>query len=52
VAEVIGTTALFVNGPVLPRHYPDACDIGNYWYFLVLSWLPIWFIVYIGPRIW
>jgi heme/copper-type cytochrome/quinol oxidase subunit 3 len=52
VAEVIGTAALFIKGPVLPRHYPDACDIGNYWYFLVLSWLPIWFIVYIGPRIW
>jgi heme/copper-type cytochrome/quinol oxidase subunit 3 len=51
-AEVIGTTALFINGPVLPRHYPDACDISNYWYFLVASWLPIWFIVYIGPRLW
>jgi cytochrome c oxidase subunit III len=52
VAEVIGTTALFIKGPVLPRHYPDACDISNYWYFLVASWLPIWFIVYIGPRLW
>jgi cytochrome c oxidase subunit III len=52
LAEVIGTAALFIKGPVLPRHYPDTCDIGNYWYFLVLSWLPIWFIVYIGPRIW
>jgi heme/copper-type cytochrome/quinol oxidase subunit 3 len=50
--EVIGTTALFLKGPVLPRHYPDTCDISNYWYFLVASWLPIWFIVYIGPRLW
>jgi len=51
-AEIIGTTALFVRGPVLPRHFPDTCDIGNYWYFLVWSWIPIWFIVFIGPRIW
>jgi len=51
-AEVIGTAALFAKGPVLPRHFPDACDISNYWYFLVLSWLPIWFIVYLGPRLW
>lgn len=52
VAEVIGTTALFVKGPVLPRHFPDTCDISNYWYFLVGSWIPIWFIVFIGPRVW
>lgn len=51
-AEVIGTTALFIKGPVLPRHYPDTCDISNYWYFLIGSWIPIWFIVYIGPRVW
>jgi heme/copper-type cytochrome/quinol oxidase subunit 3 len=51
-AEVIGTTALFLRGPVLPRHYPDTCDITNYWYFLVVSWLPIYFIVYFGPRLW
>jgi cytochrome c oxidase subunit III len=50
-AEVIGTTALFIRGPVLPRHYPDACDITNYWYFLVASWIPIWLIVYFAPRI-
>ena len=50
-AEVIGTTALFIKGPVLPRHYPDACDITNYWYFLVASWIPIWLIVYFAPRV-
>lgn len=47
--EVIGTTALFIKGPVLPRHYPDACDISNYWYFLVGSWLPIYFLVFLLP---
>jgi heme/copper-type cytochrome/quinol oxidase subunit 3 len=51
-SEVIGTTAIFVFGPVLPRHYPDTCDITNYWYFLVGSWIPIWFIVFMGPRVW
>lgn len=51
-AEVIGTTALFIRGPVLPRHFPDSSDIANYWYFLVGSWLPIWFIVFLGPRLW
>jgi heme/copper-type cytochrome/quinol oxidase subunit 3 len=51
-AEIMGACALFVKGPVLPRHYPDACDITNYWYFLVGSWVPIYLIVFLGPRIW
>jgi cytochrome c oxidase subunit 3 len=50
-AEIIGAAALFVMGPVLPRHYPDACDVTNYWYFLVASWIPIYFLVYISPRL-
>jgi heme/copper-type cytochrome/quinol oxidase subunit 3 len=49
--EVIATAVLFAKGPVLPRHFPDACDVTNYWYFLVASWLPIWFIVFILPRL-
>ncbi len=51
-AEVIGTAALFIMGPVLPRHYPDTTDVTNYWYFLVASWVPIYFIIYLGPRLW
>jgi heme/copper-type cytochrome/quinol oxidase subunit 3 len=49
--EVIGTAALFVMGPVLPRHFPDACDITNYWYFLVASWIPIYLILFVSPYI-
>jgi heme/copper-type cytochrome/quinol oxidase subunit 3 len=49
-AEIIGAAALFVIGPVLPRHYPDACDFTNYWYFLVASWVPIYVLVYLSPR--
>jgi heme/copper-type cytochrome/quinol oxidase subunit 3 len=49
--EVIGACVLFIGGPVLPRHYPDACDVTNYWYFLVASWLPIWFIVFVLPQL-
>ncbi|HMI57626.1 MAG TPA: hypothetical protein VK511_06240 [Gemmatimonadaceae bacterium] len=49
--EVIGSCVLFLRGPVLPRHFPDACDVTNYWYFLVASWLPIWFIVFVLPQL-
>jgi heme/copper-type cytochrome/quinol oxidase subunit 3 len=48
--EVIGACALFVAGPVLPRHFPDACDVTNYWYFLVASWIPIYVIVFLYPN--
>ena len=49
--EVIGACVLFVTGPVLPRHFPDACDVTNYWYFLVASWVPIYFLVFITPHL-
>jgi heme/copper-type cytochrome/quinol oxidase subunit 3 len=48
--EVIGASVLFVTGPVLPRHFPDACDVTNYWYFLVASWIPIYVIVFLYPN--
>jgi heme/copper-type cytochrome/quinol oxidase subunit 3 len=49
VAEMAGIAGIFVKGPVLPKHFPDATDITNYWYFLIGSWLPIYALVYLGP---
>jgi cytochrome c oxidase subunit III len=49
--EVIGACVLFITGPVLPRHFPDASDVTNYWYFLVASWIPIYAIVFLSPYI-
>jgi hypothetical protein len=29
----------------------DVSDNSFYWYFMVLSWLPLYLIVYVGPYV-
>jgi heme/copper-type cytochrome/quinol oxidase subunit 3 len=32
------------------KHFSDACDVAFYWYFMVLSWLPLYAMVFLLPR--
>jgi cytochrome c oxidase subunit III len=32
------------------RHFSDTADSADYWMFLTLSWVPLYFLVYIGPN--
>ena len=41
--------ALF-KGPVEKKHYTDATVMAVYWYFIVISWVALWAIVFIAPR--
>jgi cytochrome c oxidase subunit 3 len=46
-----GTLAvLFAVGAAREKHYPDVCDAAVYQWFLSLAWVPIYVIVYLGPR--
>ena len=42
---------LFAKGPVERKLYPDVADAAFYQYFLSISWVVLYFIVYWGPRI-
>jgi cytochrome c oxidase subunit 3 len=42
---------LFFTGPFDGRRFMDASENSDYWYFVVLAWLPIWFVIYWVPRI-
>lgn len=33
------------------KHFSDCSDLALYWYYMVLSWLPLFFIVFILPRV-
>ncbi len=47
-----GTLAwLFLSGRAMRKHYPDASDAADYQYFLSLAWVPLYLIVYWGPRL-
>ena len=41
---------LFFTGPLEGRRYVDVAENAEYWYFVVLSWLPIYAVVYWGAR--
>lgn len=43
-------TALFLTGPREGRRYVDVSENAMYWYFVVLSWLPIYAVIYWAPR--
>ncbi|MEW5926291.1 MAG: cytochrome C oxidase subunit III [Gemmatimonadota bacterium] len=47
-----GTMAgLFLSGKAKQKHYPDCSDAADYQYFLSLAWVPLYFVVYWGPRL-
>jgi heme/copper-type cytochrome/quinol oxidase subunit 3 len=43
-------TLLFV-GPIEERRFVDVSENSVYWYFVVLTWLPIYAVIYWAPRV-
>jgi cytochrome c oxidase subunit III len=53
VASVVETALLallFMNRPIEAKHYGDAEVNALYWYFVVGAWLPLYVLVFFGPR--
>jgi cytochrome c oxidase subunit III len=48
--DTIVITALMFTGRVTGRRYVDVNENADYWWFVVLAWLPIYFTVYLVPR--
>ena len=44
-------TAVMFVGPVDEHRFVDIAENALYWYFVVLTWLPIYAVVYFGSRI-
>lgn len=43
-------TTLMFTGPLEGKRYSDVSENAMYWNFVVLSWLPIYAVIYWGPR--
>jgi cytochrome c oxidase subunit I+III len=43
--------ALMFIGPIEESHFVDVAENSMYWYFVVLSWIPIYAVIYIAPRV-
>jgi heme/copper-type cytochrome/quinol oxidase subunit 3 len=54
VTDLIDTgvlTVLFFTGPLDGKRFVDVSENSFYWYFVVLTWLPIYFTIYWGARV-
>ncbi|MFL5574992.1 MAG: cytochrome C oxidase subunit III, partial [Gemmatimonadaceae bacterium] len=52
LVEVAGMAAMFWLAPVEEKHFSDVADAAFYWYFMVLAWVPIYVLCFLGPRWW
>ena len=50
LAEIAGMALLFWLAPVEEKHMSDVTDLEFYWYFMVLSWLPLYVLCFWLPR--
>ena len=44
-------TAILFSGPVEPKHLADVDDSCLYWYFMTGSWMLLYLLVFISPRL-
>jgi heme/copper-type cytochrome/quinol oxidase subunit 3 len=49
--ETLVFAVLFLRGPVDKKHYADVTDSVMYWFFIVLTWVPLYFMLYVSPRL-
>jgi cytochrome c oxidase subunit III len=50
-ADTIGLTLFYFVRAMPVATFSDASDNSFYWYFTVGIWIPVYLIVYVGPRI-
>ena len=51
IADTAVLTALVLTREPSGRRFVDVSENSFYWYFVVLTWLPIYAVVYIAPRL-
>ena len=49
--ETLVFLALFLFAPIQKKHFADVSDAVMYWYFVVLVWLPLYYMIYVSPRL-
>ena len=51
VGDTLVLTVLMFTRHAEPRRFTDVTDNCTYWNFVVLSWVPIWALIYVAPRV-
>ena len=50
-ADTIVLAVIMFVGPVDEHRFVDISENSFYWYFVVISWVPIYAVLYLAPRI-
>jgi heme/copper-type cytochrome/quinol oxidase subunit 3 len=50
-ADTIGLTLFWFIRRMPVKTFSDTADNSFYWYFTVCAWIPVYLILYVGPRI-
>jgi heme/copper-type cytochrome/quinol oxidase subunit 3 len=50
VADSLVLTALLLKGPLEGKRFVDVAENSGYWNFIVVTWVPIYAVVYWAPR--
>jgi cytochrome c oxidase subunit III len=51
VLDTLGLTVLFFIRDMPVKSFSDTSDNSFYWYFTVGLWIPLYLILYVGPRV-
>jgi len=54
VTDFVDTAVLAVlmfTGPLTGRRFVDVSENAGYWWFVIGAWLPIYFTIYLVPRL-
>jgi heme/copper-type cytochrome/quinol oxidase subunit 3 len=51
VIDTIVLAAIMFVGPLEEKRFVDVSENAFYWYFVVLTWLPIYGLIYFAPRV-
>ena len=49
--DSIGMAVLLFTGPLKESHFVDVSENSLYWYFVVISWIPVYAFIYLAPRL-
>ena len=51
LGETLFFLALFLWAPIQKKHFADISDAVMYWFFVVMIWVPLYFMIYVSPRL-
>jgi heme/copper-type cytochrome/quinol oxidase subunit 3 len=49
--DTVVLTVLMFTGPLNGRRFVDVSENADYWWFVLAAWIPIYFTIYLVPRL-